>query len=716
MSQKDELRVIFFQECEDLLEQLTDGLSQIESGDHDTETVNAVFRSVHSIKGGAAAFSFDALVNFSHAFENVLDGLRSGRFELDAALPLVLSAGDRLHDLVEAARNDTPPPGDVDDLIAMLDAFCGNADPEENMEFAPTPLTFEPVAITSEPGNAADGGDEARNWRIRFTATPELYESGNDPIALFRALEALGALKARPMVDDFPQLSDLECDRSELTWELVLSTPAGREDIGRVFEFVSDLAPVEIQEEPFPGPGPGPGPAPAQEDKVLPLPQAHRPVIETAAVPHPPAQPSAASAASESMPQPPSGNSNPSRRKQQSIRVDLERVDRLINLVGELVISETMLSQSLSEANLVSHPSVSAALGRLQQLSTELQERIMAIRAQSVKPLFQRMARIVREAAVATGTEVRLVTEGSNTEVDKTVIERLADPLTHILRNAVDHGIESPEERRAAGKPAEGTIRLSAAHRSGQVVIEVSDDGAGIDREQVLQKAREKGLVGGDADLNEQEVFALLFEPGFSTASKVSDLSGRGVGMDVVRTEIKTLGGHIGISSVRGRHTTVTISLPLTLAVVEGMQVEVAGQILVVPSAALRETLQISDARIFKMGASQPVLNVRGVLVPVIDLGHCLGLRVRPSRFDRGSILLTESVTGAMTALVVDRTAGQREVVIKGLTENYGHVPGISAATILGDGTVALIIDIDQIAQLDRAVQRRTEPGLAIGA
>jgi two-component system chemotaxis sensor kinase CheA len=315
----------------------------------------------------------------------------------------------------------------------------------------------------------------------------------------------------------------------------------------------------------------------------------------------------------------------------------------------------------------------------------------------------------VREAAVAVGREVRLVTEGEATEVDKTVIERLADPLTHMLRNAVDHGIEPPETREAAGKTRQGTVHLSAAHRSGLVVIEIADDGAGIDPARVRAKAVERGILAPEAELGDQEALNLVFEPGFSTAGAVSNLSGRGVGMDVVRTEIHALGGRVSLRSAPGRGTTVTISLPLTLAVVEGMLVEVAGETLVVPSTALRETLRASDAAIHRLGAGGPVLSMRGELIPLLDLGAALGYRATPPESEGTAILLVESFAGQRVALSVDRILGQREVVIKGLTENYGQVPGIAAATILGDGRIALIIDVDEVADPERA-QREPDP------
>jgi two-component system chemotaxis sensor kinase CheA len=543
--------------------------------------------------------------------------------------------------------------------------------------------------------------------RFRFAPTRTLYMNGNDPVALLRALREFGQVSVEATLEDLPPLDAAQWDGAYLAWTVTIDGGVTRAEVLEVFEFVAEDARLAFLDSDAAGARPAPATqstpapiaAPAQPRRLtLGLP----PAVPTPA-PQAPTAPARSAAAAPA-------------EARQSIRVDLERVDRLINLVGELVISEAMLSQSLSQSGAGQDPAVVTSLGQLKQLSTELQERIMAIRAQSVKPLFQRMSRIVREAAAASGCEVRLVTEGEATEVDKTVIERLADPLTHMLRNAVDHGIEAPEIREAAGKPRQGTVLLSAAHRSGQVIIEITDDGAGIDTERVLAKAVEKGLVAPDAELSEQEIYSLLFEAGFSTAAKISDLSGRGVGMDVVRSEIRALGGRVTLSSVRGRGTTATISLPLTLAVVEGMLIEVAGETLVVPSTALRETMRGSDAAIHRMGAGGPVLAMRGDLVPLVDLGLTLGYRGPCTETAERSLLLVESSAGRRAALVVDRIAGQREVVIKGLSENYGQVPGIAAATILGDGSIALIVDVDQVAG-NEAVRRDTDALLsAVGA
>jgi two-component system chemotaxis sensor kinase CheA len=377
--------------------------------------------------------------------------------------------------------------------------------------------------------------------------------------------------------------------------------------------------------------------------------------------------------------------------------VDLDRVDRLINLVGELVINQAMLTQRVMEAGVIKGANVAAGLDDLEHLTREIQESVMAIRAQPVRPLFQRMSRIVREVADLTGKSVRLKTEGEATEVDRTVIERLADPLTHMIRNAVGHGLELSEVRLAAGKSAQGEVRLSAAHKSGRVVIEIADDGAGIDRPRVKSIAIKKGLISPDAVLTDAEIDNLLFLPGFSTAEVVSNISGRGVGMDVVKRSIQALGGRISISSRAGYGSTFTMSLPLTLAVLDGMVVKVADQTLVIPLTTILETLKPKLSDIFGLGPDAHVMGIRGGFTPLIDVALELGFRSTPCDPLNCVTLLIETEGGVRSALLVDAIQDQRQVVIKSLEANYGHVEGIAAATILGDGRIALILDADAI-------------------
>ncbi|WP_114965956.1 chemotaxis protein CheA [Alkalilacustris brevis] len=699
----NELREGFFQECEDLLEALSDGMAVIDAGNADSDTLNAIFRAVHSIKGGAAAFGLEALVEFSHAFENVLDAARADRLTLQGeALALCFRAADRLADLVADARADQPSDSAASaTLIAGLDRLLGApsdappaapappADEAVAPAFTPlsAPVSFDlPAKKGGAPAAAPDAAGGMSHYCIRFAPSRETYATGNEPALLFRALAAMGDLSVKADLSRVPPLLEMAWDEGYIIWNLTLHTRAGEDRLREVFDFVEGACNLDIRRldaATLAGPQPGPAGAPggtAADAAAAPAPATPSPAPDTVATDEPAARP---------------GQGAPARA---TIRVDLERVDRLINLVGELVINQAMLSQSIDEANLPSGNGVDSAMGQLRQLSSELQERVMAIRAQPVKPLFQRMSRIVREAGHASAKLARLVTSGEATEVDKTVIERLADPLTHMIRNAIDHGLESPEARKQAGKPPEGIIRLSAGHRSGRVVIELSDDGAGINRARVHETAVARGLIAPEKDLSDEEIDNLLFMPGFSTSPEVSALSGRGVGMDVVKSEIQRLGGRVTLASMPGRGTTVTISLPLTLAVLEGMVVEVAGETLVVPTTALRETLKAAAADVQRIGAHGWFIAIRGGFVPIVDLGAELGFQPGPEGFVGRVLLLIESGSGRRAALAVDRVLDQREVVIKGLENNYGHVPGIAAATILGNGRIALIIDPDEIS------------------
>lgn len=364
-----------------------------------------------------------------------------------------------------------------------------------------------------------------------------------------------------------------------------------------------------------------------------------------------------------------------------------------------------MLTECVVESGVARDPAVVSGLDEFKQLTRDLQESVMAIRAQPVQPLFQRMSRIVREAADATQKSAKLVLEGEFTEVDKTIVEKLADPLTHMIRNAIDHGLEMPQDRLDKGKLAEGTIKLSAAHRSGKIVIEISDDGAGINRERVKEIAIEKGLITADAQLSDSEVDNLLFMAGFSTVEKVSTLSGRGVGMDVVKRAIQSIGGRISISSQTDKGSTFRISLPLTLAVLDGMLIQVAKQTLVVPLTAIIETLSPLPKDIHSTGTQSHVVNIRGTFIPLIDLGQRLHFRNTPTEIANSVILSVETEDGSSCALLVDRIQDQRQVVIKSLEDNYGNVPCIAAATILGDGRIALILDVDEVILTSKTVK-----------
>lgn len=709
MSTSIDIRQTFFQECEELLETLDDGLAELaaaaEEDSVDPEVVNAVFRAVHSIKGGAAAFGLETLVRFAHQFETVLDEVRSGRLGPTAdAVRVFLRSADYLADLIASARDSVAPKSQAGpDLLSRLAQLAspGSAPPqavvEEPIEMvADSDLGFQPLALAFDFGLPTDA---AAGYQIRFAPNRQFYSVGNDPILLFRALEEMGDLSVQVDASDFPAFDELDWSEPYLRWVLTLTTAEPLSAVQEIFEFVDGLCKLEIEALPSDAAPLAelPGSTDAETTGMVErheAPQSVPPPVSTRA--------SETSGPSRKASPAPGGS------QKGSVRVDLDLVDRLINIVGELVINQAVLSQCAHDAGLGGQSDIGVGLDEFRNLARELQENVMAIRAQSVKQLFQRMARIVREASDIAGKSVTFETEGETVEVDKTVIERLVDPLTHIIRNAVDHGLERPEARRAAGKPELGRVRLSAAHRSGRVLIEVSDDGAGINRPKVKQIAIDKGLIPADAVLDDSGIDKLLFLPGFSTADKVTDLSGRGVGMDVVRSAIQGLGGRVNISSVPGKGTTLSISLPLTLAVLDGMVVDVAGQTMVVPITAIIETLRPAAADIHHVGAAGAVVAVREAFVPIIDLAETFGHRTNTNDYSKMVLLLVESGQHDRWALAVDRIHDQRQVVIKGLESNYGHVPGVAAATILGDGKIALIIDPDEIAQ-----RRLRQPSLA---
>jgi two-component system chemotaxis sensor kinase CheA len=701
------IKQTFFQECEEQLAELETGLLEIEKGDHDLELVNAVFRAVHSIKGGAGAFSLDDLVHFAHIFENTLDLMRSNRLQpTPEVLKTMLKAADALADLVRVARDG----GDFDNartellaqelaaLTGATPASAAKAKEEEEVDlsqFRPVPIAFN---FDDEPAAPVEAAK--KTFTITFKPKPDLYAKANESGLLLREIERLGEVEITCDTEDLPLLGELDPEGAYLSWTVVLSTDADEAAIREVFEFVEWDCDLEIQ---------GDAEAAAEELDVLALIRKVREAVEPEAL----EEEDVVSTAPEKVQEPDNdapqksadiqkldvakADHNMANPPQTTIRVDLDRVDRLIDLVGELVINQAMLAQRVTEAGLARGSDVTVGLDELEQLTRGIQDSVMAIRAQPVKSVFQRMPRLVREVASLTGKSVRLITDGENTEVDKTVIERLADPLTHMIRNAIDHGLEKPEARVAAGKSEEGLVRLSAAHRSGRIVIEVADDGAGINRARVKASAVGKGLISADAQLSDDEIDNLIFLPGFSTAEKVSDISGRGVGMDVVKRSIQALGGRISISSRPGHGSVFTMSLPLTLAVLDGMVVTVAGQTLVVPLTAIVETLQPKVSDVHGFGGGARVIAIRNMFTPLIDVGRELGYRAEAADPLTGVALLVESEGSVRSALLVDAIQGQRQVVIKSLEANYRHVHGIAAATILGDGRVALILDVDAV-------------------
>ena len=767
MDPMDAIRTTFFIECDELLAQLEEGLMAMEQGSADSETINSVFRAVHSVKGGGGAFGLDPLVRFSHVFETLLDQIRSSQVEAtESVVATLLRAADMLADHVSAARDG----GGVDEArseqiaAAIMSHTLGGSsaaayEPEpdeiEGLDFKPQMISLD--LPSAEPaadfdisallaGVAAAPADPVANdgeggWIVNFAPHASLYAKANDSALVLRELSGLGEAVISVNDEALPTLDEMDPAGAYLGWTVRLPASVAEEDIRDAFAFVDDDCDLEIVRE---------GGETAELDisallagAVEPQPSAEEPadllssllqeVVESpaAAAPAPPAPAPVAPAPAQdkpfnlmdlaphvdeltqSAPSAPApaqaANAPAAPPPPQTIRVDLDRVDRLINLVGELVINQAMLAQRVMESGAGKATDVNLAITDLELLTRNIQDSVMAIRAQPVKSVFQRMPRLVREVGEATHKRVRLVTEGEGTEVDKTVVEKLSDPITHMIRNAIDHGLETPAEREAAGKPAEGTVRLTAAHRSGRIVIEVSDDGRGVDRARVKAKAIEKGLISADAQMTDEEIDNLIFAPGFSTAATVSDISGRGVGMDVVKRSVQALGGRITIISTPGQGSRFSLSLPLTLAVLDGMVVTVGDQTLVAPLTTIIESLKPRAGDVRPLGPSNFVLKIRDAFVPLIDTGAALGFG--KSKFDptEGVALLVESDVAGQVALMVDHIQGQRQVVIKSLETNYKPTDGVAAATILGDGRVALILDIDGLVTAHRKAPPRAD-------
>lgn len=692
MDAMEAIRRTFFEECEEQLADMETGLLRMNDGDRGIELVNSVFRAIHSIKGGAGAFKLASLVGFAHTFETVLDHIRSARLEPDAdVMRVMLRAADIISDLVRMSRAEEPIDeafwrplaGELEELIGSGRKMAEVDQTSDVFDFAPSMISFGDFGA----------GDSERVYEIEFAPRRELYASANEPAILLRELGKLGACEVTCDCNDVPGLDALDAAEGALRWSVVLTTSRDEPEIREVFEFVDGACELNVRRRSAleAAAAVSTGAAAGATEPAVEAPPLHADRI-----------PAAVEMPKEAAAAPPSGLAQAAPAPA-TIRVDLDRVDRLINLVGELVINQAMLSQRVLAEGLAKSSSTMIGLEELGQLTREIQESVMAIRAQPVKSLFQRMSRIVREVSEQTGKDVRLKTEGEMTELDKTVIERLADPLTHMIRNAVDHGIEAREDRIAAGKNPEGVVRLTAAHRSGRVLIEIADDGAGIDRQRVLAKAISKGLVPPGAELSDAEIDNLLFLPGFSTAESISNISGRGVGMDVVRRSIQALGGRISISSRPGQGSCFALSLPLTLAVLDGMVVSAAGQTFVVPLTAIIETLRPAGDSVHSLGGEARVIAVRGRFVPLIDVGMKLGFQSGARDRTESVAILVESESGAPQALLVDSIEDQRQVVIKSVEPNYGKIRGIAAATILGDGRVALILDVDDVVSISRS-------------
>ena len=657
----------FYEESFEGLEIMEAELLNLDLGDFGQETINTIFRAAHSIKGGAGTFGLQEVAAFTHVMETLLDEVRSNQRSLDRDLiNLLLHSADCVKSMLVASKN---------------------AEDYDREEVQRVQKALEQVI-----GTAADGAQEAgagqqdsagastqRTFKIDFRPGLNLLKTGNDPLRLFRELEELGELEVKVCDEDLPVFSEYISDECYLSWKLRLSGNVQQSQIEDVFTWVEDECELHIEEV-----------RPETADSA-----------QTEAVAR----------------QAVDGTAKTAERRQKvgkikeqnSIRVGIDKVDSLINMVGELVITQSMLGQLGKDFEMGRLDRLLDGLAQLERNTRELQESVMRIRMLPISFAFNRFPRLVHDLNQQLGKKVELRLCGEQTELDKTVLEKIVDPLVHLVRNSVDHGIELPAQRVAKGKPETGVVELNAYHKGGNIVIEISDDGAGLDKDRIKSKALERGLIGADDELTDEQIYDLIFQPGFSTADKVSDVSGRGVGMDVVRKNIRALSGVVEVRSVPDQGSVFTIKLPLTLAIMDGQLIQIGDQIYIVPLVSIIESLQIKEALVNSITDKACVYKLRDDYIEIIPLYKVFDIEARNKEVVNGLLVVVEA-DGKKVGLLVDDLLDQQQVVIKSLETNYKRVGGISGATILGDGTVAMILDIQGLVELAHS-KRSTADG-----
>jgi len=689
----------FLEESFEGLELMESSLLNLDAGD--SETINSIFRAAHSIKGGAGTFGFDSVTEFTHLVETLLDEIRDGRRDITAKdTELLLVSVDCMRLLIEAARDDADYDQDkITETTHLLEQTLEIDSPASDIEF-----------LESDEHTPEAAG---KIWHITFIPEHHLVQTGNDPLLLFSALADLGQLTLQAKTDLLPAITEMDATELYISWELSLISDASEEDIREVFEWVEDECKLEIVElEASPKSSSSEtrdslGDSASVDPEIL-----HS---QTALVTE---QPASAIQSSEKIEKiekaekAEKAEKNKTKTKQDlgSIRVGVDKVDSLINLMGELVITQSMLSELGNDFEISKLEKLKNGLDQLLQNTKELQESVMKIRMLPISFAFNRFPRLVHDLSIKTGKEINLVIRGEQTELDKTVMEQIGDPLVHLVRNAVDHGIESSDIRIANGKPKSGTITLDAYHQGGNIIIEICDDGGGINREAVLSKAIEKGLVESSASLSDSQVFDLLFEPGFSTAKEISDISGRGVGMDVVKRNIQSLGGRIQVESQPGKGSKFKVNLPLTLAILDGQLVRVGTEVYIIPLITIVESLQAKEEFINKVSGDMTLYRLRDDNVPVIPIYQLFDLPADTKEVNNALLVVVEA-DGQKVGLLVDDLLAQQQVVIKSLKDNYQQVEGISGATILGDGSVAMILDVPGMIEMamKRAQEKQSE-------
>lgn len=681
----ERFKAVFFDESAEAIDAIERNLLNVnDAADMDSETINDIFRSAHSLKGGSATFGMAFLTDFTHVMETLLDKVRANELQLtQEILDCLFTSLDVLRNLVAHYQFDD----EVNDqamktVMAELERLLI---PQGGASEQPTPAAESEISAPVEVQEDSSSGSE---WNIQFGPHSDIMMTGNDPLRYIDELAELGDISVQCQVNKVPEFENLNPTEMHLAWGISLKSEQSvtRETLDDVFLWIEDEAEFQFDKVEQ-------NQSPAAPEAQVEAESQTTPSVEPTQTPDVPAV-AAAPVAQATTDKAAASPQNTKKRTSQSIRVDLEKIDSLINLLGELVITQSMLSIYGDSEKYPQFERLSEGLSQLERHTRDLQEGVMRIRMLPIDFCFSRFPRMVRDLAKQLGKSISVEIIGENTEVDKTVIEELNDPLVHLVRNSVDHGLEMPDERLANGKSETGTVTLKAFHQVGNIIIEISDDGAGLNTERIRQKAIEKGVIKGNSKLTEQAVHELIFAPGFSTADAVTDLSGRGVGMDVVKRNIKALGGTIDVRSVANEGTTFTIRLPLTLAILDGQLLKVGEETYIIPMLSIIESIQLSSTDINKVGTKDVSFKWRGNFIPILNLAEIFGCPMEQDQLIESGLVVVVESDNKHCGILVSELTNHQQVVVKSLEANYAKVDGLSGATILGDGSVALIIDV----------------------
>jgi two-component system, chemotaxis family, sensor kinase CheA len=672
---------VFFEESFEGLDAMESGLLNLDLGDVNADDINTIFRAAHSIKGGSGTFGFSAVSDFTHVMETLLDEMRDGRRKVtQPAIDVLLGSVDCLREMMQAISGGH----DINQQSVNMHKQTLEDELQSGGHGGASVVASATAAV---PTASFDSDSAIVGWTISFSPHKDMLKTGNDPVRIFRELAGLGDLTVTADLQGVPDLHELNPEDCHLSWRLNIGSAIPVQAIEEIFEWVEDDCDLALQ-------------AVYGNNRAAITVGNIAAAAETAAANKPATPAVKAAPAADSADSGKKTDSKPAAKASSSIRVDTGKIDALINMVGELVITQSMLSLVGEHFDIAKLDQLKNGLSQLERHTRELQESVMNIRMLPISFVFSRFPRLAHDISSKLGKKIELKLVGENTEVDKTVVELLSDPLVHLVRNSLDHGIEMPDVRSAAGKPETGTVVLEAYHRGGNIVIEVRDDGKGLDKDKLRAKAIEKGLISPDAVLNDKQSYELIFMPGFSTAEQLTDISGRGVGMDVVRRNIQALGGNIEIISELGKGSTIAIHLPLTLAILDGQSIAVGDETYILPLGSIIESLNIKEELVNRVVGKGETFLLRGHYIPIIRLHDIFNVpQPKATRLTDGLLVVVEG-QGERYGLFVDDLLGQQQVVIKSLEANYRRIEGVSAATILGDGSVALILDIPGLVRL----------------